>query len=527
MAKEKSPDSKSQLEQLVQGLLALSFQRQIDEPHYYVIDRESFDLVLVNRRRSYSGDIERLLRELRINSQLISKVEFEASDSEFTPEQLINYHLGAFFDLVHQLKDKIRQLTRLMMLEETPPNPNRDPGPRALKAFFRREENKAKLEQLGLTEEFQRWTEEVDGPIGKTLKRRTMHHHYLAKLELKKEFQDIKTSRLMLSPTAFQQLSPYGKQYMEDLGTKSFEKFKSEVLENHGQVLEEINKSVESIASHLIEGFSVPTDMAEIAKVFADYSDFLGSFKVKNEASLDKLDDPQKKAVQQLIDMSLANKDISGELVAVYLVGSLPRGEFEPGISDFNFYLITHRKIEWEMNEFPLQVIAIDEEAFMSKRHKKDRFICWSDGVLIHGKALDLKEKDFPRPGSALCILLNEGYIERLEAIKTQLENVKEDDVATIRRLTLRAIKIMFDFDYGVAMANKPYYTASRAKKIEYTKQAFKDHKRTNELKRLMYAKGVLKKEDLAKLINIYINNTKKNYEKIVKVVKEFESDPN
>jgi len=508
------------LDQLAQGLFALYLEKQMSEPEYYVIDRQTHRLVFVSRRHSYANDVKRLLKELKINASQIKAIEFSAEDAEFQPEELINYHLGHFFDLVHQLKDKIYQLVRLLLIEETPANPSREPGPDPLKRYFRKEETKTRLAELGLTDELAKWKEEdKDRPIGKTLGRRTIHHHYLAKLELTKEFQDIRASRIMQgNDTA--RLSEYGQKYMQDLGMTSFTKFKQEVIETQTGVLEEINSSIEAIAGALVSGLAIPNDVKAIGQTMMKYADFMGSFKIENEASLDKISKPQRAAVDQLVQESLSSKEIAAEIKAVFLVGSVGRDEFHLGVSDFNFYIITQRQIEWSMHDYPLNLIVIDEEAFMSEVHLKDRFICWSDGIQVYGEPIKFDQREFPRPGTGLTILLNEGYIERLNTIKSELSDVDPKDVATIRALTLSAVKIMIDFDFGAAMANDPMYAASREKKIAHTNKEFKNPKRTTELVRILNSQQPLKKEDLWKLIDIYIEQTEANYNKMLRVIR-------
>jgi hypothetical protein len=161
---------------------------------------------------------------------------------------------------------------------------------------------------------------------------------------------------------------------------------------------------------------------------------------------------------------------------------------------------------------------------FLSEAHKKERFICWSDGVLLFGEDIRFDKKDFPRPGTLLCLLLNSGFIEELEKIKTDVAALTKPTPAILRQYSLKAVKIMLDFDFGVAMANKPFYTASRSEKIKYTKESWPNERRTTTFEQIYY-KGIIKQEDFPMVIDTFLENARKNYDKMLEIEAEIIKD--
>ena len=49
----------------------------------------------------------------------------------------------------------------------------------------------------------------------------------------------------------------------------------------------------------------------------------------------------------------------------------------------------------------------------------------------------------------------------------------------------MAVVKTMLDFDFGAAITNRPYYTASRKKKVEHIKKVFPDGRRVIMLEQI------------------------------------------
>ena len=98
---------------------------------------------------------------------------------------------------------------------------------------------------------------------------------------------------------------------------------------------------------------------------------------------------------------------------------------------------------------------------------------------------------------------------------------LNKPDAKTLRPYSLKAVKIVMDFDFGVAMANKPFYTASRAGKIKYTKEAWPNERRTITLEQLYKDNASIRQKDFSMLIDVFLENAKPNYQKLLDVEAE------
>ena len=256
--------------------------------------------------------------------------------------------------------------------------------------------------------------------------------------------------------------------------------------------------------------------------------EFLASMDIHNEASITKIPTDLKPLIDGFLE--IAEKEIGGTLhlpYSVYLVGSCARGEYIPGCSDINLYFIFDADTNTNLSKSnPLvNLVFLSKKQYQSNAHKKDRFICWSDGVLLHGNGFKMGKKDFPKPGSLLCLLLNKGFIEKLEQIRKEVAALKNQDPDTLRQYSVKMVKIMLDFDFGVAMSNKPFYTASRKGKIAYTKESWPNERRTNTFEQIYY-KGIIRQEDFPMVIDTFLENAKKNYQKLLDVEADIIKNP-
>ena len=82
------------------------------------------------------------------------------------------------------------------------------------------------------------------------------------------------------------------------------------------------------------------------------------------------------------------------------------------------------------------------------------------------------------------------------------------------------------DWDFGVAMANKPYYTASRNGKLKYTKEAWPNERRTTTLEQLYNGNATIRQKDFPLLIDVFLENAKPNYQKLLDVEKDILENP-
>lgn len=516
---DKKVTLESNLSKLSKGLLLTNIKKEMSEPGYTAIDRITKNRTVIQRRSQYCNDIERVLTEAELTTKLMMEVSDTKNigDKSIQPEEIIIYYNGIFLDQVHQIKDKLfRLIDRILLIPEVSQD-NRKKDPRKLKTNSFMKSNEEILKKIGIYELLQEWT---TGDLKVVLNKRTNHHHFVSTLQLNEDYQKIKMSRIMLTPSSSIHLSEYGNKRMKEIGEEYFGKWQQSMIEKQSKTLEEVQNNIEEIAGKLVDYYQLPNKPEEIAEIVNKYTEFLGTFDIENLTSIVKIDPTIKEILDDFVKFA---QDTIGEMVSsIYLVGSSGRGEFVPGCSEIDLYVILKDGNFGPFNfnhARPMNVTFISETMFLSKDKLKDRFICWSDGLCLLGKKYDFDKDEFPKPGTLLCLLLNRGIVEKLEKIKETVIKIDKPSRALLRKYSLIVSKIMLDFDFGVAMSNKPFYSASRKRKIQYTREVFGKHRRTNTFEQI-YLKGIVEQKDFPMLIDTFLEKAKVNYEKLLAVEK-------
>jgi hypothetical protein len=500
-------DDRSSLEKLNSGLLMAYFKREIEDSAYSVIGRITFGHLVEQKRHSYVGELTRVLDELEITANLLKDIDAtttkDINGKLKQPEDLISYYTGIFFDLVHQAKDKLLRLLDYMAADERTKTEYKE----ADKVRFNKHEEVMK--EIGIADLIEEWKQD-SGPIGVILKKRTQHHHFTSNVQLNGDLQKLKMTRTMLSPQASSQLNEAGKKYMEDLGKESFEKYRNDIVDKQEHALGIIRDNLDAIAEKLIAHYHMANDYKTQAEFTTEYMDYLGSLHINNEASIDKV---AENALISVKDILAIPSDIKDEVISVYGAGSYFRNEFYEGSSDINLYVITKNTTRIFDTELPVTLYVLSEEDFLSDTHKRDQFICWSDGVLLQGKEYEWNAKDFPKPGTLLSMLLNRGIVEELEDIQSRISSLAEPTPLELRLVELHATKKMLDYLFGIAMSNKPFYTASRSKRIEYIKEVFDVNALTLTLERVYFGL-IAEKDSFCQMMDAFLKIARENYAK-------------
>lgn len=518
----------SHLSQLNKGLLIANVQKEMEEPGYTPIGRITRNRKVVQRRQEYCSDIERAINEAELTTTLLSETEDSKniSGKVYQPEEIINYYNGVFLDQVHQIRDKLFRMISLQLLnlDTAQDNQKKDPKKMEYKKFV--DKNEALLKKIGIYDLLTKWYL-VPGGIKVAIDKRTQHHHRVSTLKLNSDYQKITMSRLMLSPFSSSHLSDYGKKKMAEIGEEAFSKWRNEVIAKQNNTISEISKNVNEISKKLITYFKIPVKPSKVAKIVNQYTEFLSSMDIVNKTSISKIPPDIKPLIDSVIDIT--KNEFGDKLHSVYLVGSCARNEFIPGSSDLNIYFIFdgEEHFAFSKEKFPLlNAVFISIASFLSESHKKDRFICWSDGVLLCGKGIEFNKKEFPKAGSLLTLLLNRGFIEKLEKIKKEVANLKKPSAKSLRPYSLKVSKIIMDWDFGVAMANKPFYTSSRNGKLKYTKESWPNERRTITIEQLYKNNASIRPKDFPMLIDVFLKNAKPNYQKLLAVEKDILDNP-
>jgi predicted nucleotidyltransferase len=208
----------------------------------------------------------------------------------------------------------------------------------------------------------------------------------------------------------------------------------------------------------------------------------LDSFEIKNQCSIEKISPTYKDKLKTAGELLKAHKDI---IKAAYLIGSLGRGEYQEGYSDIGIIIVADKKnkvcIDALKKIFPrkrlvINIFTVDE--FFSEKHKKDRFIIQTDGILLWGQDLVSKEK-FPKPGLKLALLLNEDLLEKIEAAVTWIKSNPHVGPTEISIKSRTMAKDIINFIYGVVISNKPQFTHNRQERIQKINAMYPENKNT------------------------------------------------
>ena len=196
---------------------------------------------------------------------------------------------------------------------------------------------------------------------------------------------------------------------------------------------------------------------------------------VTNRCSADKIPEPFR---SMLVDLISKARTTYKEIVAIYLVGSLGRGEYEEGYSDINVYIVLDvddGQGQAERRDFMFNLRVFTRTQFLAEASRKYRVIAKADGILLFGE--DLVKDEKPKAGLLLALTLNEDILQIMDgAIKWMNENPKATPLEISKKSRLLA-KRFIDFIYGVVMANKPQYTSSRAERIERINEMYPENK--------------------------------------------------
>lgn len=259
-----------------------------------------------------------------------------------------------------------------------------------------------------------------------------------------------------------------------------------------------------------------------------EYLKLQKKFEIENRISIEKAPTNFMENIISII--SKLRQSNENAIISVYLIGSLPRGEFIAGSSDINLIIITDSKVKTSLTNiinslFNIQLI--NDVEFFSDQMKKYRFVCKYDGLLIEGKEIKFDEKEFPKPGLLLAILLNKGFIEELDNIKNFIVELNNPTYEILRFNSLKIVRIMLDFIFGVAISNKPFYTSSRMERIQYIKEIFPESFRHTLLYESIYLDKSISQQDFPIIIEAFLEKEKINWEKMLEVEKDILNDKN
>jgi predicted nucleotidyltransferase len=275
------------------------------------------------------------------------------------------------------------------------------------------------------------------------------------------------------------QLTDYGREQMDKMKAESTERLFSGAISKAEDTLQEIESNIERVSAALVAHFRLPISQEEVATIVNEHSKILSSFDVQNRCSADKIAEPYKTMLNDLISKAQTKYK---NIAAIYLVGSLGRGEFEEGYSDVNVYIILNVDDEQGQavrEDFMFSLRVFTRNEFLAESSKKFRVIAKADGLLLYGE--DLAKDEKPKAGLLLALTLNEDILIIMdEAIRWMNENSHAIPL-DISKKSRRLAKRFIDFIYGVVISNKPQFTSSRIERVERINEMYPENKQMLE----------------------------------------------
>lgn len=505
---------KNNFDRLKIGCLFCAIQKENSEPENIAIGQISRELRFLQRQSEYVSEIERVMKELSLTVLLIKESKHKEPMNEVSRQELLAFYQGIFFTLVHQMKDKIIQLVHLMTEETVPKNPAMEKDVSVSDLLRRR---KQELKSIGIEELIKKWEQtNEESKIAVVLRKRTHHHHRISRLKYDKDYLNLRLTDMVMEQGFRDQLTDYGKEQMDKMRVESTERLFTDAAIKSEDAINEIENNIEEISKALVTHFKLPISQEEVAVIINEHSRMLNSFDVSNASSPDKILEPYKTILDALVVKVQAEYK---EVVAIYLVGSLGRGEYEEGYSDINVYIIFDagdERAQTKREDFMLSLRVFTKAEFSADSSKKYRIIAKADGILLFGE--DLVKDEKPRAGLLLALILNEDVLVSMDnAIRWMRENPHATPLDISKR-SRRLAKQFIDFLYGVVMSDKPQYTSSRAERIERINEMYPENKVVLETLVGISRNGVGNFESFKNMITGFRQNAEENIEKMQKV---------
>lgn len=506
---EKRPEMDN-FQKLKTSILLAVFRQEALHPEMLAVEGLTKEGVRLNKVSEYISEIERVMKELKLALSLIEEIppdDFLAKHGSL-PEDYILYHQGNVLNLIHQLKDKIGHACDGLTSSEDYKEREK------MKPLKLAEEEK--IQQVpGLSEELKKWDQDSESGIGVALRKRTNYQHFRNKLGLHPELQKVKTFRTFQQPQSQANLSEYGKKSIAEMGKKSFEVWHQEVAEKVKASMQLAEEHVQNISKVL---YDCPTlnlpRVEEVGPIYAAWEKVLEALKIENSADRKKVSATYEPLVANVEDMF--PKIFGDQLVSVYLVGSIPRGEAIFPTSDVNLVSVVEDQkvvegVQQTLQEFSekMEMLGlymdfgfISRSEFLSEPKKKLRFICKTDGVLIGGEDAIPKDEKFPKPGLALAALLNSDLKGMLQAAYKRVTEQESLPLHELKRLTLTVARAYLRLMFSAVMTESAVYERNLTKMREMVEKRYPENKELSDtIYKLATGESFTDQESLKNLI--------------------------
>jgi hypothetical protein len=162
-------------------------------------------------------------------------------------------------------------------------------------------------------------------------------------------------------------------------------------------------------------------------------------------------------------------------LVCIFAKGSIPRGNFKPGVSDFDTDAIVSRELTEEEKTIlkkrrhlleklyqkrgvaKIDIGFVNLKCLLAGEKPELHFILSTDGVCLYGEAPTLR-KTWPHPGNELSKMLNQGFPKKIEMYRSHLNGggIARAGLNVEQWFAKEGVRLLF----GITMEQSGCYTA-------------------------------------------------------------------
>lgn len=469
----------SALNDLKTGIFFTNLKGDVRQPHNYAMGRVPARYSRWYTASTYASDVERILQELKTSLSFVFTLPDESFFTQHSTnaEDYIMYHQGYFLDLVHQLKDKLCQLTKAVVTHEDEYTEKHEKS--AGLARLLEDKNVQKVPHLVCyLKEWDADDATQKGAISIVLKKRIFYHHFKNPLPSTDSYFKTKTHRFLLSASFQAHLSDYGKQMLTERGKQSLQSWQTDTAAKMSATLKAIETNVEEVSKSLTDYYHLPHTAEHSKRIVHRYTNLDKLIEVPDSTyRIETIRLPIRGMLEILAE---ALPFLLGqEFVALYVTGSIPRGDFMWGLSNVNFVIVlkndipemralAQRFIDGPANALnvPIDTKIFSETEFASVEHTKERFICRTDGLLLAGAYPLTKEKEH-RVCFKLAWMLNKDFRDYLSSIKSVLEDTSRpmsqfDLTLMARELGKRTFRLGFSQVIGNNVRYSPHFAEMR-----------------------------------------------------------------
>lgn len=222
-------------------------------------------------RWQFCNEISRVTSEMQLVISLFSKIHGDEYFKSLgtTKTKYYVFLVGSFFNLVHQVKDKLFRLLYSMNYE------NYERYDREARKIDSPKINKVRklkwVKIFDIDKELSEWEQEAGSGIGVALRHRTKHHHNVSRIPLSEDLQKV-DFMWMVSDTELQKvLSDYGKRKIKDVGQEAFDRWHTDNLKKLTNTIEEVMSSLNAISKKIFNSsIDIPRSMSVVIKEFPE-----------------------------------------------------------------------------------------------------------------------------------------------------------------------------------------------------------------------------------------------------------------